>query len=175
MTFLLLPVLLPVLTGLWFWSRPLLAGTWRRDPAWFAWSAVLLLLGAGVTYLVGSLAGPSLDPEEACHRAGQTYDREYRRANFHEYTRWFPLHDRCHADYDLVPAWVNPALVALPAVSLVSLAYGVRLRVVRRGTGRQSGTDRFRRVWDRCRCAVPRGRRKAERRVARSRGNRRSR
>ncbi|CAL9284460.1 hypothetical protein [Streptomyces sp. SudanB66_2053] len=136
MTLLLLPLLLPVLTGLWFWSRPLLRGTWRRDPAWFAWTAALLLLGAGAAYLVGSLAGASLDPEEACHRAGEPYDREYRRANFDEYTRWFPLHDRCHADYDLVPAWVNPALVALPAGALVSVGYGVRLGIARRGASR---------------------------------------
>ncbi|MFJ9719055.1 hypothetical protein ACIRPQ_24495 [Streptomyces sp. NPDC101213] len=95
---------------------------------------MLLVLGTGVTYLVGSLAGASLDPEEACHGAGQTYDRAHRRANFDECTRWFPLHDRCHAGYDLVPAWVNPALVALPVLALLCLAHAVRLAVGRRRT-----------------------------------------
>ncbi|MFH8371125.1 hypothetical protein [Streptomyces sp. NPDC018031] len=131
----LIPILLPLLAALWFWSRPLLSGTWRRSPAWFTWSAVLLLLGAGVTYLIGSLAGASLDPAEACHRAGQSYDTAYRRANFEEYTRWFPLHNRCHAGYDLVPAWVNPALVILPVLALLCLTYTVRLTAGRRRAG----------------------------------------
>ncbi|WP_017241464.1 hypothetical protein [Streptomyces sp. SS] len=134
MVILLLPILLPLLVGLWFWSRPLLSGTWRRSPGWFTWSALLLLVATGVAYLVGSLAGASLDPEEACHKAGQTYDRAYRRANFDEYTQWFPLHDKCHAGYDLVPAWVNPTLVVLPALALLCLAYAVRLAVTRRRT-----------------------------------------
>lgn len=140
MALVLVPVLLPLLVGLWCWSRPLLSGTWRRSPAWFAWSAVLLLLGAGVSYLVGSLAGASLDPEEACHGAGQTYDRAYRRAHFAEYTRWFPLHDRCHAGYDLVPAWVNPALVALPVLALLCLACAAGLGVGRRRCGRRGAS-----------------------------------
>lgn len=127
-----------LLVGLWFWSRPLFSGTWRRSPAWFTWSALLLLLGAGVTYLVGSLAGASLDPEEACHRAGETYDRAYRRANFEEYTRWFPLHDKCHAGYDLVPAWVNPVFVALLVLAPVCLGYAVGLAVVQRRTKKKA-------------------------------------
>ncbi|MGW8747100.1 hypothetical protein [Streptomyces sp. NPDC055794] len=119
-------------------SRPPFSpGSWSRSPALFAWSAVLLLLGTGATYLAGSLAGASLDPEEACHRAGERYDGAYRRENFAEYTRWFPLHDRCHAGYDLVPAWVNPALVVLPALALLCLANAVRLAVAGRRPFRQ--------------------------------------
>ncbi|MFF8592185.1 hypothetical protein ACF061_12180 [Streptomyces sp. NPDC015220] len=136
MAVVLIPILLPLLAAVWFWSRPLLSGTWLRSPAWFTWSAVLLLLGAGVTYLIGSLAGASLDPEEACHRAGETYDRSYRGANPEEYTRWFPLHDKCHAGYDLVPAWVNPTLVVLPALALLCLAGVVYLAADRRRTGK---------------------------------------
>ncbi|MFJ4465909.1 hypothetical protein ACIP2X_00160 [Streptomyces sp. NPDC089424] len=68
---------------------------------------------------------------------GETYDRAYRRANFEEYTRWFPLHDRCHAGYDLVPAWVNPVFVTLPVLALftvkvcrkfLSLNFSIHLR-----------------------------------------------
>ncbi|OSC66345.1 hypothetical protein B5181_17320 [Streptomyces sp. 4F] len=132
----------PLLFGLWCWSRPLFSGTWRRSPAWFAWSALLLLLGAGVTYLVGSLAGASLDPEEACHRAGETYDRAYRRANFDEYTRWFPLRDKCHAGYDLVPAWVNPVFVALLVLALAGLVHAVVLAVHRRRTEENGAVNR---------------------------------
>jgi hypothetical protein len=120
--------------GLWFWSRSLVGGRWRRSARWFAGTAVLLVLGTGVSYVVGSLAGASLDPEESCHAAGQTYDRDYRRANFGEYTQWFPLHDKCHAGYDLVPSWVNPTLVILPVLAVACLAYAVRLAVIHRRT-----------------------------------------
>ncbi|WP_217255154.1 hypothetical protein [Streptomyces sp. AC602_WCS936] len=137
MAAILILILLPLLVGLWFWSRPLFSGTWRHSAAWFAWSALLLLLGAGVTYLAGSLAGASLDPEEACHRAGEPYDRAYRRANFEEYTRWFPLHDKCHAGYDLVPVWVNPVFVALLVLALVCLGYTVGLAVVQLRNGKR--------------------------------------
>ncbi|MFJ5832063.1 hypothetical protein [Streptomyces sp. NPDC093089] len=134
MVILLVPILIPLLVAFVFWLRPLFAGTWRRSPGWFVWSALLLLVTTGVTYLVGSLAGASLDPEEACHNAGQTYDRAYRRANFDEYTQWFPLHDKCNAGYDLVPAWVNPTLVVLPALALLCLGYAIRLAVTRSRT-----------------------------------------
>ncbi|MCC9738294.1 hypothetical protein [Streptomyces sp. MNU89] len=134
MSVILVLICLALTTAVWFWSRPLFLGTWRRSPAWFTWSAVFLLMGAGVTYLIGSLPGASLDPREACHKAGQAYDRTYRRTNFEEYTRWFPLHDKCHAGYDLVPAWVNPALAALPALALLCLAYAVLLAVIQRRT-----------------------------------------
>ncbi|MET8382749.1 hypothetical protein ABZV14_07060 [Streptosporangium canum] len=129
---LLLLFVVPAGPGLWFWYRSLAGGRWRHSAGWFAGTAVLLVLGTGVTYLAGSLAGGNLDPEEACHADGQTYDRAYRRANFDEYTQWFPLHDRCHAGYDLVPAWVNPALVVLPVLAAACLAYAVRLAVIRR-------------------------------------------
>ncbi|MCP9945128.1 hypothetical protein LUX12_10630 [Streptomyces somaliensis] len=140
MTVILIPILLSLLVGVWFWSQSLFSGTWRHSPAWFAWSALFLLLGAGVTYLVGSLAGASLDPEEACHRAGEAYDQAYRRANFEEYTRWFPLRNKCHADYDLVPTWVNPALVTLTVLALACTAYAAHLAVLRRRT-KKKGTS----------------------------------
>ena len=136
MGFLLLLLLFVVLAGLglWFWSRSLAAGRWRYSAGWFAGTAVLLVLGTGVTYIVGSLAGASLDPEESCHADGQTYDRADRRANFDEYTQWFPLHDKCHANYDLVPSWVNPTLLVLPSLAIACLAYAVRLTVIHRRT-----------------------------------------
>lgn len=136
MGLLLVLLLLVVLAGpgMWFWVRSLVGGRWRHSAGWFTGTAVLLLLGTGVTYLIGSLAGTSLDPEEACHAAGQTYDRAHRRAHFEENTQWFPLHDTCHAGYDLVPGWVNPTLVILPVLAVACLAYAVRLAVIHRRT-----------------------------------------
>lgn len=136
---LLLPLLLVLVLagpGLWLWYRSLVSGRWRYSVGWFVGTAVLLVLATGATYLVGILAGVSLDPEEACHAVGQPYDQAYRTANLDEYTQWFPLHDRCHAGYDLVPGWVNPALVVLPVLAVACLAYATRLAVV----GRRAGT-----------------------------------
>ncbi|WP_432068884.1 hypothetical protein [Streptomyces sp. C10-9-1] len=131
-------IVVPLLVGLWCY--PLFTRQWRHRPIWFTGTAVLLLLGTAITYLIGSLSGASLDPEEACHQAGQTYDRAYRRANFDEYTQWYPLHDKCHAGYDLVPAWVNPTLAALPVLAVLCLAYAARLAVIHRRT-KKKGTS----------------------------------
>lgn len=42
----------------------------------------------------------------------------------------------CHAGYDLVPGWGNPALVVLPVLAAACLAYAVRLAVIRPAGGR---------------------------------------
>ncbi|GAA3007600.1 hypothetical protein [Streptomyces fulvorobeus] len=128
MGLILLALLLLLLAGpgLWFWGRSLATGRWRQSAGWFAGTAVLLLVATGTTYLVGSMAGTSLDPEESCHAVGQNYDRAYIREHFEEQTRWFPLRDACNADHDLVPVWVNPALVALPTLAVASLVYSAR-------------------------------------------------
>ncbi|PJM94957.1 hypothetical protein [Streptomyces sp. CB01373] len=119
--------------GLWLWGRLLVGGRWRRSAGWFAGTAVLLLLGTVASWLVGAMAGTSLDPAEACHSAGQTYDEAYRSAHLNE-TQFFPLHDKCNAGYDMVPGWVNPAVVVLPVLAVACLAYSVRLAVIHRRT-----------------------------------------
>src|SRR5690349_853162 len=86
---------LPVL---WWWGGRLFAGRWRT-PGWFLATAVLCAGAAAVTWLVGVFSS-GLDPEEACHAAGTSYDRAYRAAHWREPSRWFPLHDRCNADHD---------------------------------------------------------------------------
>ncbi|MER5433735.1 hypothetical protein [Streptomyces sp. NPDC002588] len=123
-------------SGLWVWGRARVTGRWWPGAGWFLGAALLLMAATGVTYLAGSVAAGGFDPEEACHRAGQVYDDAYRRTHFDEYTQWFPLHDRCHAGYDLVPGWVNPALVVLPVLAVVCLAFSVWLAVLHRRTKR---------------------------------------
>jgi hypothetical protein len=135
---LLLLFSVPVIPGLLLWWRTLITGRWRHSAGWFAGTAVLLLLGTAVTYLVGSLSGVHLDPEEACHAEGQTYDRAYRRAHFDEHAQWFPLRDKCHAGYDLVPGWVNPTLVVLAVLAVAFLAYAVRLAVIQHRTAERT-------------------------------------
>ncbi|MFF9063600.1 hypothetical protein ACF09K_33690 [Streptomyces sp. NPDC014882] len=133
----ILLVLVPVLVGLWCY--PLFDGRWRRSPLWFAVTAVILLLGTGITYLIGALAG-GLDTEEECHSAGQAYDSAYRSAHFREFGRWYPLHEKCHAGYDLVPAWVNTTLLVLPVLAALCLAYSVRLAVIHRRTKKKESS-----------------------------------
>ena len=116
------------LLGLWLWARPLVIGRWRT-PGWFIGTAGCVVVTAAVTWVIGATAGASLDPEESCHAAGVTYDNAYRSVHWREPSRWFPLHNKCNATYDLVPAWVKPALVLLLLLATICLGVAVWLAV----------------------------------------------
>ncbi|SCF30134.1 hypothetical protein [Micromonospora chokoriensis] len=134
----------PLLIVLWFWGRPLLTGRWKT-PGWFAATAALSVVATAVTWFVGAFAGSSMNSEESCRQAGVSYDSAYRAAHWRESTRWFPLHDRCNATHDLVPAWVNPALVLLSLLAVLCVGAAVRLAVVRHRT--TTSRARARRSW----------------------------
>ncbi|GHH83630.1 hypothetical protein GCM10018793_46200 [Streptomyces sulfonofaciens] len=121
----------PALPVLWLWGRPLFTGRWRT-PGWFVSTALLCVVATVATWFIGALAGTSLDAAESCTAAGFSYDSAYRSAHWREASRWFPLHDKCNATDDLVPAWVNPALVLLPLLALTCLGAAVRLAVAHR-------------------------------------------
>ncbi|MEV4542951.1 hypothetical protein [Micromonospora echinaurantiaca] len=123
----------PTLLVLWLWVRPVFAGRWK-NPGWFVGTAGICAVATAVTWFLGAFAGSSLDAEESCHAAGVTYDDAYRSAHWREPSRWFPLHNKCNATHDLVPAWVNPALVVLPLLAAACLGLAVWLAVVRRRT-----------------------------------------
>jgi hypothetical protein len=123
----------PAVLVLWLWGRPLFDYRWRT-PGWFIATAALCVVAAAVTWLIGAFAGSSMDPEESCHTAGTTYDEAYRSAHWREPSRWFPLHNKCNAGYDLVPVWVNPALVLLLLLATTSLGVAVWLAVAHRRT-----------------------------------------
>jgi hypothetical protein len=77
-------------------------------------SAFLLI----VVFFQGVAAG-GLDVGEACGLgAGQPYDHEYRSQHAHEQLQLFPLTTKCNAEYDLVPAWTNPALAVLALLTV---------------------------------------------------------
>jgi len=61
-----------------------------------------------------------LDDEESCgifHH--QTYDREYRMAHpEHAGRNIFPLSNKCNADYDMVPFWMNPTIVGFALLAV---------------------------------------------------------
>jgi len=123
----------PVLLVLRLWGRPLFTGRWR-SPGWFLGTAGGCVVAAVVTWFIGAFSGSSLDPEESCHAAGVTYDEVYRSAHWREPSQWFPLHNKCNAAYDLVPAWVNPALVLLLLLAIACLGMAVWLALANQRT-----------------------------------------
>lgn|GEM_PF-3198286 len=111
------------------WSAP---ATWVRF-AVLAASAALLGYGYGLLRMGG------LDQEETCvHLRHQRYDEDFVREHHAEQLRWFPLHSYCNADYDLVPAWVNPSVALLALAAVGAAAVAVTLAVRSRGAGAPS-------------------------------------
>ncbi|SIN41036.1 hypothetical protein [Micromonospora cremea] len=125
---------IPALLVLWLWGRPLYTGRWKT-PGWFLGTAALWVAATAITWFRGAFSGAFMNAEESCHSAGATYDGAYRSAHWQEPSRWFPLHNKCNATFDLVPAWVNPALVLLPLLATMCVGVAVWLAVVRRRTG----------------------------------------
>lgn len=81
--------------------------------------ASILLLGA--TFIIGAAAS-GLDIGEKCAEAGQLLDRAYRKQHREESRQVFPLRSVCNADFDLVPAWVNPGLVLFAFLTVTFLS-----------------------------------------------------
>ncbi|MEV1018455.1 MULTISPECIES: hypothetical protein [unclassified Micromonospora] len=131
----------PALFVLWLWGGPLLTGRWKT-PGWFVATAGLSIAAAVVTWFVGAFAGSSMSSEESCRQAGVSYDSAYRAVHWRESSRWFPLHDRCNATYDLVPVWVNPALVLLSLLAVSCIGAAFWLAVVRHRTTTSPGSAR---------------------------------
>ncbi|WP_329040313.1 hypothetical protein OHT61_20860 [Streptomyces sp. NBC_00178] len=116
------PLVLAVFVlSVWKTARGLSARRWER-PGWWVFPAVVLTGLGCVVWFVGVFSG-GLDVREACASRGAGYDDAYRSESWREPSRWFPLHNRCNAGFDLVPAWVNPTLVAI-ALLLVGCAAG---------------------------------------------------
>lgn len=103
-------------------------GAWARPRTWLSLGVAAVsagVVGFAAAYLTGILSG-GLDVEEACvHGHGVRYDDVYREAHAEEFSRWFPLHSKCNENFDLVPSWVNPAIVffvLLAAAGVLCLA-----------------------------------------------------
>ncbi|MFG2111125.1 hypothetical protein ACGFRB_00545 [Streptomyces sp. NPDC048718] len=124
----LLPALLVV--SLWKTARGVRTRGWAR-PGWWVFPATLLVvLGCGA-WFSGITAG-GLDIRETCAEHGAVYDDAYRAEHWREPGRWFPLHNRCNADADMVPSFVNPTLVTVALLLLVCAAGAVKASVNRR-------------------------------------------
>ncbi|RDD89240.1 hypothetical protein [Streptomyces parvulus] len=120
--------------------RAVREGAWARPRTWLSLGVAGVSAGAAgfaVAYLTGVLSG-GLDVGEACvHGHGVRYDEAYRAAHAEESDRWFPLSSKCNEGFDLVPSWVNPAIVffvLLAAAGVLCLAVAV-VTAVRRASG----------------------------------------
>ncbi|MFG3392985.1 hypothetical protein [Streptomyces parvus] len=114
-----LPPLLLALVALSVWktARGLLTRQWRQ-PRWWVFPAVLLVVAGCVTWFIGMFSS-GFDVREACGERGFDYDEAHRP----EPSQGFPLHYWCNAEHDLVPAFVNPSLIAI-AVALLGCSAG---------------------------------------------------
>lgn len=71
-----------------------------------------------------------LDARKTCQFVHhEYYDRAYRDAHAVEFDRLFPLHNKCNAHFDLVPAWVNPSIMLCAALVLAAVAVPLRFGI----------------------------------------------
>ena len=91
--------------------------------AWMALAVASSFL-LGVTFLVGMFSGGH-EIDETCAALGRPMDEQYRAEHWREPGQWFPMHNKCNADYDLVPMWVNPAIVVLTLLIVVCVGAGL--------------------------------------------------
>jgi hypothetical protein len=82
-----------------------------------------------------------LDDQESCELSHhQAYDREYRMAHpEHAGRNIFPLSNKCNSDYDMVPFWLNPAVVGF---ALLSVGAFIVPPLRNRTVGKRSGSPR---------------------------------
>lgn len=79
-------------------------------------TAALALLGAGIVFVIGTSYRVVWDLEETCRLThGQRFDPATASSR-----SLLPLSQPCNASYDLVPAFVNPTLVALTALAITA-------------------------------------------------------
>ncbi|MET9290961.1 hypothetical protein [Streptomyces sp. NPDC003077] len=96
-------------------------GSWRRPMWWTRLCSVALFAGLA-SWTWGAFRG-GLDVRKTClfvHH--ERYDQAYWNSHFEEFQKLFPLHIKCNADFDLVPAWVNPTVVGCAVIAAIAIA-----------------------------------------------------
>ncbi|MGW2423655.1 hypothetical protein ACWC0C_31135 [Streptomyces sp. NPDC001709] len=96
-------------------------GAWRRPMWWTRLCSVALFVGVA-TWIRGVFA-TGLDTRKTClfvHH--ERYDEAYQRSHAAEFSKIFPLHNKCNPHADLVPAWVNPTIVICAVVASAAAA-----------------------------------------------------
>jgi hypothetical protein len=97
---------------------------WGMSPGFWLANMVVALFFAAAVWISGAFSG-GFDIAETCAARGQTYDHGYRSQNWEEPSRYFPLHNKCNAHYDMVPFWVNPAVVLLVLLAAIFAAFSL--------------------------------------------------
>ncbi|MDN5667469.1 MAG: hypothetical protein L0G87_03630 [Renibacterium salmoninarum] len=95
----------------------------------------LSIMALGVIFIRGAISG-GWHIRKTCMAAGEIYDEDYRSQNWQEPTQIFPMHNKCNASYDLVPFWINPALVFFALLALICLTLLILASVQRAKTRR---------------------------------------
>nr|WSZ96936.1 hypothetical protein OH820_15810 [Streptomyces sp. NBC_00857] len=97
-------------------------GSWWRPMWWTRLCSVSLFAGLA-SWIRGGVFGGGLDVRETCQFVHhERYDEAYWDSHAEEFQKIFPLHNKCNAHFDMVPAWVNPAIATCAIVSLAAIA-----------------------------------------------------
>lgn len=90
----------------------------RINPGWIV-LGIFSAFMVPVLLFFGIFVG-GLDDAESCElNHHQVYDQEYRTAHPEYANRnLFPLSNKCNASYDMVPFWMNPAIVGFALLSV---------------------------------------------------------
>lgn len=102
----------------------------RRAGQWIIGAAATFALAALLIYFDALIRGTPFQPDEHCR---QEYGESFNDSLDFDRQRFFPLSLRCNENLDMVPTWVNPAVVTLSTASLAALVVG--LIVLRRHSG----------------------------------------
>jgi hypothetical protein len=92
--------------------------------------ALMSFLATLLSFFVG-FAAPGLDVPEKCGLAGEPYNISSGSAKHQQRLQIFPMHAWCNESYDLVPAWVNPAIAISAILTLTATGYSVALTAKR--------------------------------------------
>jgi len=87
------------------------------------------VLNAVTVWLLG-FSRTGLDLKESCeYKNGVPFDDKWNDVHYMESQGVFPLHAKCNATVDLVPAWINPTVIALTLLSVACLCTAIYLEV----------------------------------------------
>lgn len=95
------------------WLTKIRLRTWK-------WGIVISIVALGIVFVRGAISG-GWHIRKTCMAAGEIYDEDYRSQNWQEPTQIFPMSNKCNANFDLVPFWINPALVFFALLALTCL------------------------------------------------------
>ncbi|MFF4084495.1 hypothetical protein ACFYZN_34635 [Streptomyces sp. NPDC001777] len=109
---------------------------WHKQPAVLLGAALTSASLAAMAWGFGIFSG-GLDVQETCELTLHiTYDQAWRDRTGADGTSYFPLSNACNEHIDLVPAWVNPAIVALAVLAVGALVlafFRIASAILRKG------------------------------------------